>query len=212
MTGPLRPPSRSAMRRVAPKRDMDASPFASILGDLVARVPGALGAVLVDKEGESVDYAGHVDPYELRVAGAYWQIVLSTLAPLRVCYADQVILRAATRSYIVRRLPDGYALVIWLSRRAGFSRITRALAACAGALAKEAAWDVPRAHWAAVRVQTDARERPSELIVGDKLHTAEVLGTLTGLRAREKGYRVRLDTGAELNLVREASGHWYAES
>jgi hypothetical protein len=33
-----------------------------------------------------------------------------------------------------------------------------------------------------------------------------------GLRAGERGFRVRLDSGAEVTLVREPSGCWYADA
>jgi hypothetical protein len=53
------------------QRDMEATPFTPILDRVIAHVPGAYGAVLVDSEGETVDYAGLVVPYEIRVAAAY---------------------------------------------------------------------------------------------------------------------------------------------
>jgi hypothetical protein len=38
-----------------------------------------------------------------------------------------------------------------------------------------------------------------------------VLGSLIGLRARERGFRVRLDHGIEATVVREPGGTWYSE-
>jgi hypothetical protein len=38
-----------------------------------------------------------------------------------------------------------------------------------------------------------------------------VLGTIANLPRRERGFRVRLPSQAELNLVREPGGHWYAD-
>jgi hypothetical protein len=40
--------------------------------------------------------------------------------------------------------------------------------------------------------------------------SAVVLGTVRGLRAGERGYRVRLSGGAEINLICEPGDHWYA--
>ena len=45
---------RRPSRRPAP-RDMDATPFTAILDEMIGRIPGAYGAVLVDSEGETVD-------------------------------------------------------------------------------------------------------------------------------------------------------------
>ena len=39
----------------------------------------------------------------------------------------------------------------------------------------------------------------------------EVLGALVHPGGREKGFRVRLATGIELNVVREAGGFWYGD-
>ena len=77
--------------------------------------------------------------------------------------------------------------------------------------------DKPRGHvWYAVRVDTDRRHRP-ERVFGDIGGLAlEILGAVVsvgsvGLRRREKGYRVRLESGKELTLVRELGGFWYAD-
>ncbi len=206
-----RPPAAKASRRHPAVRDIDETPFTPILLDLVRRVPGALGAVLVDAEGETVDYAGHLEPFDLKVAAAHWQIVLVELAPLTI-QARQITIRSERRSYILRCLPERYALVILLSRRAGFTPTTRALAACETALAREASWPAEKGHrWIAVEVVVDRKRRPREVTLREGRHALEVLGTLIGLRARERGFRVRLATGAELNLVREPGGRWYAD-
>ena len=43
------------------------------------------------------------------------------------------------------------------------------------------------------------------------MHAVEVLGSLVLADARERGFRVRLDTGVEVTVVREAGGRWYAD-
>jgi hypothetical protein len=37
------------------------------------------------------------------------------------------------------------------------------------------------------------------------------MGQMVGLRPREKGFRVRLPSGAEMLLVRERLGRWFAD-
>jgi predicted regulator of Ras-like GTPase activity (Roadblock/LC7/MglB family) len=209
-------------------RDTDETPFATILADLLARLPGAVGAVLVDEEGECVDYAGHLDPYELKVAGAYFTIVLSAAATreLPVGTLRTFHLRAAKRSFIVHTLPEKYALIVLLKHRAAFMASARAIALCERALAHEAGWRLAEEgpSWHPVRVDCVARRPvrvaaepatgPRGHVQGSSTprpHAVEVLGLLVLADVRERGYRVRLDTGAELTIVREAGGRWYAD-
>jgi hypothetical protein len=62
-----------------------------------------------------------------------------------------------------------------------------------------------------VSVFCDERDRPAALEIGDRARSVEVLGTVVGLASRERGWRVRLDTGVEVTLVREPGGFWYAD-
>lgn len=215
------------------KRDQAVSAFAGILADLIRRIPGASAAALVDAEGETVDYWGKMDPYDLRVAAAHLQLELAHVSRLRPLGAvHTLMIRGAKRSFVVRAVHDEYALAVVLGRRAGFTASARAFAACERALCEEAGWPTPRpvdGHtWYAVEVTRDGRGRPSRLrwpsarssLPGhDKTRKArlargvpvEVLGSLTGLQPRERGYRVRLSSGKEVTVVREAGGFWYAD-
>jgi hypothetical protein len=204
-------------------RDQDASAFSTILGDFVKRVPGAFAAALVDSDGECVDYAIAeqrtsspyvVEPFDIKVAGAHWGIALHEIAQQQaIGTLETLVCRGETRSFIVRALPGRYAIVVMLKRRAGFVSFVRALDACERALAQEAAWKLPRGRgiWVAVDVETDARARPVWLSTGELSCSLEVLGALTKLHRRERGWRVRLPSGGELNLVREVGNRWYAD-
>jgi predicted regulator of Ras-like GTPase activity (Roadblock/LC7/MglB family) len=207
---------------------MDASPFAVILEELVARIPGALAAVVVDAEGECVDYTGRADPFDLRVAGAHLQLVLGDavrrLAKLGTMRG--LLIRARRRSLLVHALPESYVMVVLLTRRAGFAPSRRALDLCERALSAEAGWTLgDRPHWYPVRVECRGKKpiRLAEELArqptrgsprmgtAPRMRPVEVLGALVGLDPRERGYRVRLNTGAELTVVREAGGLWYAD-
>jgi hypothetical protein len=202
-----------------PLRDTAATTFSGILGELLAHVPGALGAVLVDREGEAVDYAGRTAPFDLRLAGAHWQIVLRPLAALVNTHARALgapralVVRGGRRSFVARFLPDDYILVVVLSRRAGFSPANCAFAVCEHALAKEAGWRrqglVPP--WFALDVVSLRRGRPFRIERGGHETNVEVLGQAPGLVTSGKAWRVRLDAGAELTLVCEPGGHWYSD-
>jgi hypothetical protein len=78
----------------------------------------ARGAALVDAEGETVDYAGCLEPFEIRVVAAEWRLMLAALAeqPTLSEGAQEILYRGSKRSFAVVSMQDGYALVIELSR------------------------------------------------------------------------------------------------
>ena len=182
-------------------REQQESAFSLILSGLVARMAGARAAALVDREGETVDYAGGLDPFAMRVAAAHWRIVLDeTKAGRSLHDARWIALRAARASYLVHELPEGYALVVELARAAGFDW-RRAVASCAHALGHEAGWTRQGDPWFHVEVASDARHRPESLRTPSGERPIEILGALagglgpprTGL-ARSVRYRDRGDT------------------
>ncbi|MGA2450191.1 MAG: hypothetical protein ABTD50_16070 [Polyangiaceae bacterium] len=200
-------------RRTPPPRDQGESAFAPILAAFVARVRGALAAVLVDAEGEAVDYAGVLDPFAARLAGAHWRIVLNDAMAEKSDGALWLAVGTDHRSYIARALPDGYALVVVLTRSAAFVRWDRAVQVCVAGLGAEAGWTGMRQpDWFAVRVTSHPDGRPLAVRLNDRLRAVEILGVVAnGLGPKERGWRVRLTTGAETTLVREVWGTWYAD-
>jgi hypothetical protein len=203
------------------ERDQQSTAFTRILEQLLELEPAVLGAVVVDAEGEAVDYAGGLTPFEIKVAGAHLRIVLDEVGaftrpppPNYVGRPTQVIVRGARRSFFARPLPEGYALVI-VVKRLGFVVSFRAVAVTEHRLAREAGWPVPTEPgplWHPVHVETAYRNRrrPLRMLAGSTWQRIEVLGSLVGL-GRERGYRCRLPSGAELTLVREPAGTWYAD-
>jgi hypothetical protein len=202
-------------RAAAAERDQRESAFASILANLVKRVPGARAAALVDRDGETVDYSGGLDPFDVRLAAAHWRLVLDEVGGQRSFRSLRwLCLRAGRASYLVHELPEDYALVLILARAAGFFGWRRALSACAGALAHEAGWDErwAGAQWFPALVTPDDRRRPAFLRIAGHSTPVEIVGTVAGgLARRERAWRVRLDTGAEATLVREPGGMWYSD-
>jgi hypothetical protein len=200
--------------RKPPGRDQDASAFSMILGQLVARVPGAYAAALVDNEGETVDYSGIVDPYLVKVAAAHLRILLKECSTVGF-WGDprSLLIRGKQRSAILQAMPDGYAVTLLLRRGAGFAPSTRAFAVCARALAREAQWPLPeeQRRWVAAHVECDERGRPLSVLDRDGPQPVEVLGTVMGLLPRERGFRVRTQAGNEITLVREPGWQWYAD-
>ncbi len=103
-------------RRSIGGRDQRVTSFSTALMRLCDGV-GAVGAALVDAEGETVDYAGAMDPFDIKVAAAEWAVVLVLLKSSRVpAWADTetLVIRGGRKSYFVRALVDGYAIVLQL--------------------------------------------------------------------------------------------------
>lgn len=210
---------RARSARAAP-RDQTASEFASVLLRL-CEATGARGAALVDQEGETVDYGGAVDPFEIRVAAAEWRIVLQVVTSSPVPSwpeVAQVHVRSARKAWVLVPLAEGYAVVVELPRRA-FSISARALGEALRDLAAEAGLSYrprDREVWERVEVRalpSDAR-RPAAVCIDGVWLELEVLGRCRAGPAdrREIGYRARLENGAEVTLVRERLGRWYADA
>ncbi len=96
-------------------------PFNYLLTNLLADVPGALGAIFLDGEGEAIEWVTrHGEPYEIKVEGAFHSIFKRRLAgpveamgggPLRAYEIQGQRLTALTRV-----LSGGYYVVLVLER------------------------------------------------------------------------------------------------
>jgi hypothetical protein len=201
------------------RRDQAPSSFAPTLGRLCTSA-GVVGAVLVDADGEAVDYAGRVDSFEIRVAAAEWRIILARLTrsphgPWREI--RQMMLRGVNKSFGAVLLPEGYALVFQLLPRC-FRISPRALSEAVREICENAGLAVPgasTAQWRRVQVNESAapQRRPTSVWVNRKWLPVEVLGRCVGpeLLPNEIGYRVRLLGGEEITLVREPLAQWFAD-
>jgi len=209
--------SRRRRSRVPPlPRDTAATAFTVLLADLISRIPGARAAALVDRDGESVDYAGTLSPFDVKVAAAHWQIILAELARTALLAGPRhMVVRGRMRSFVIRVLADGYAVVLVLAARAGFLPSPRAFEVFERGLRVEAG--IGASHggptWTPVLVEQDARARPYAISATPDapVENLEVLGAVMGLRRGERGFRVRFGSGFETTIVREPGGTWYAD-
>ncbi len=207
-------------RRTLVQRDQDVSSFSETLQRLCEGT-GALGATLVDRQGEAVDYAGYLEPYHLRVMAAEWRLVLDVVRDAKKLGLESVqdfCVRARTKSFVLVALSEGYALVLELPRgafsfsRRAFTEAAREIEADAGLSPSAATLSGERWSKLDVRTVPGNRRRPAEvwiegswrpvLILGRYVHTADT--------ARAIGYRARLPTGHEFALIREPPGIWFA--
>jgi hypothetical protein len=202
-------------RPPSPDREQYRTVFTGILERLIELEPSLVAVALVDAEGEAVDYAGSLSPFETKVTAAYLRIALSQIEPQSESLGAirQILIRSARRSFLVRPLPDGYALIGVLKRQ-GFAVSARAIELSERQLTEEAGWPA-KTHrgpfWNPVVIETTRdRRRPMRIWAGATWESVDVLGSIVGL-GRERGYRCRLRSGAEMTLVREPAGTWYAD-
>jgi predicted regulator of Ras-like GTPase activity (Roadblock/LC7/MglB family) len=95
---------------------VSASPFGEILRALVERVPGAVGAIFADWEGESIDHFAALPPFEIRLIGAYWGIVLGQtverLARAGGGAVEELLVECEEAVVLVRPVTSRYYVVL----------------------------------------------------------------------------------------------------
>ena len=197
-------------------RDQNTTPFSEILERLRAAA-GARSTALVDAEGETVDYSGRGDPFNIRILAAEWRLVLQHLKETKILGASyELVVRAHDKSFLVESLPEGYALVVELARRStGVS--DRALSEARKRLLAEAGFpseEDPRGNWSHVLIEEEPgnSRRPLRMETEEERQEVTVLGRIPNPNLQnERSFRVRLGNGQECTLVREPLGNWYRE-
>jgi hypothetical protein len=123
-------------------RELDVTGFTEALETLVAALPEAESATFIDDEGEAVDLAARVDPYEARVAGA----ILSLPLHLARSFARRTGLGEVLglwvvgerRAALTRRVGDGLDVVLVIEGTVARARVQEALSEAAESLRYEA--------------------------------------------------------------------------
>lgn len=123
------------------KRDRPESTFAVILRGFVEVHPTVHAAVFVDRDGECVDYATSLEPFDAQVIGAQLaQVTLDLVCRVPRWGAGALVLwvlEAGTREFVVRRVSDEHAVVAALARGSVSARLLRSMGALAEALRRE---------------------------------------------------------------------------
>lgn len=95
-------------------------PLEVILRDLVDRVPWAIGAILVDWEGEAVMEFCHCDPYDLRFIAAHKGIILAHLKEMpgmaRLGAVEDIVAVTSNGHLIIGAIDRDYSLVMNVER------------------------------------------------------------------------------------------------
>lgn len=96
--------------------------FDTILSRLIKKVPGSIGAVFVDYEGESISHYPHHDKELMRLYGAYqgivFNLVRSSINQSGVGAIDDVVIDHSHVRFLLRPIHDDYLLVLVLSEHA----------------------------------------------------------------------------------------------
>ncbi len=92
------------------------SAFAEILAELVGEIPGALGAVFLDWDGEAVDQFSHIPLFDILLVGAHWGIVLRHVNNLLENHAwgatQLVVLNGPKTDILIKPITEDYAIVL----------------------------------------------------------------------------------------------------
>ncbi len=95
-------------------------PFHTVLKELVDKVPSAVGAILVDWEGESVQEYCHGDPYNIRFIAAHKGIVLSRLRETNSeelgGEIEDVVVTSRDQILLIGAVDKDYSLVLQAKR------------------------------------------------------------------------------------------------
>ncbi len=108
------------------------SAFGDILRAMVERVPGAVGAVFADWEGEPVDQFAHIPPLDIQLVGAHWGVVWSQasqrLARHGLGAVEELLIEGERATVLVRSVTDRYFVVLATRRDAHLGTARRELA------------------------------------------------------------------------------------
>lgn len=117
------------------------SGFGKILERVVTALPGAHGAIFVDWEGEAVDEFACIDVNDLKIVGAQWGITyqqtLAALDKLGLGSLDELVLRFSEEQIVVRRVAEGYIVLLSLGRDANLGRALHLLRGACAELSEE---------------------------------------------------------------------------
>jgi predicted regulator of Ras-like GTPase activity (Roadblock/LC7/MglB family) len=94
--------------------------FEIILKDLVDQVPQAVGAILVDWEGEAVMEHCHCDPYDIRFIAAHKGIILARLKEMHSAVqtgeVEDVVVTSSGGHLIIGCIDEYYSLAMIIER------------------------------------------------------------------------------------------------
>lgn len=200
-------------------RDQVESAFTPVLRRLRESIPSVLAAVFVDVQGECIDYASELDPYDAKVNAAHMLMVMDALRRTRekVGAGEPTVLEifADERDLWVQRIGDEYVAVVVLAPGYDRAELRAALSRACGEFRQEVGLDPPPWDGGGARLSVRVRASPAGWRYAPEDYSADglrvvitdVLGRWTepsdGDRTELVCFRVRTDDGRELTLVHD---------
>jgi predicted regulator of Ras-like GTPase activity (Roadblock/LC7/MglB family) len=118
-----------------------ASEFGEILAELVGGIPGAVGAVFVDWDGEAVDQFGHIPEFDIRIIGAHWGAILNLIKNLlrnkKLGAPHLIMFSSEKREVLVQSITAEYFVVLSMKRGSHLGHAIKQLEAVVRALRRE---------------------------------------------------------------------------
>ena len=113
--------------------------FTEALRGVVARVPGARGAVFLDGDGEAVDEFAEVPTTEIRILGAHLGILVALVKENagKLGEPQELVIEAERATLLVMVLEDRYLVALEAGPTAQLGVMRRELGRAADALRRE---------------------------------------------------------------------------
>lgn len=198
------------------KRDELESSFTPILRRTLESLPRALCAVFVDIEGECIDYASSIDPFEAKVSGAHALILvrmlLASQRKLGLHEPFALAIAGSERELWARRITDDYIIVVVTLPGAEGTQMWTVLAAAAREFRSEVnaadpSWEPATRLEVVVRAAVGWPYAPAAFSQhGVRVTITDVLGRWTepgGGDEELSCFRVRTADGQEMTLVHD---------
>ena len=116
-------------------------PFKTLLNRLLEDIPGALGAIIIDWEGEAVDQVTRIGEYDIKVLGAHKGIILhllrDALARIESGELEEVLIRTGQNKTLIAPLNEDYYLVLTLGPESIAGRAAFKMRRCVAQLRSE---------------------------------------------------------------------------
>lgn len=116
-------------------------PFTAILKELVFRIEGAEGAIVIEADGEAVQWFARGDDELLRLRAAYVALAAQACRDLikSLGFANEgaMVLRYEGASFVVAELESNYLLILALDARANIGQALAKIQAAAARLLAE---------------------------------------------------------------------------
>jgi len=116
-------------------------PFKNLLSRLLEDIPGAVGAIIIDWEGEAVDQVTRIDEYDIKVLGAHSGIILGmlrdALSRVESGELNEVVIRTEQNKIMMVPLTDEYVLILQLGKSAITARAAYKMRLCVDELRED---------------------------------------------------------------------------